>query len=63
MGNKELVDFVNFELPNEDGWWDESNAKKYHKAAGTLLSLGMSVEDIKAILSDLYNAVVDEFGG
>jgi hypothetical protein len=62
MGSKELIDFVNNELPSDGEWWDEDNAIKFHKACGTMLAYGMSVASIKEVLTDLYSAVSDEYG-
>jgi len=62
MVSKELIDFVNNELPLNQEWWDEDNATAFHKACGTFLSLGMNVENIKQLLTELYTSVVNEFG-
>ena len=62
MANKELIDFVNNELPSDGEWWCSSNAEPFHKAAGTMMASRISIETIKEILSSLYHAVASEYG-
>ena len=61
MANKELVDFVNNELPSDGEWWLDGS-EKFHKACGTLLAHGVSIEEIKKMLTELYWAVAAEYG-
>jgi len=62
MVSKELIDYVNNELPSDGDWWDECNKEKFHKACGTMLAYGMSIVAIKEVLADLYSAVAGEYG-
>jgi hypothetical protein len=62
MTNKKLKEFINSDLPNDGQWWDDSNADAFHEASETLLSKGLSADEIKEIFQSLYNAVSGEFG-
>lgn len=62
MGSKELIDYVNNELPSDGEWWDEDSKEKFHKACGTMLAYGISIVVIKEVLADLYSAVAGEYG-
>jgi len=61
MENKELIDFVNNELPSDNEWWDSENANAFHKACNIMLDFNMDIEIIKVILSELYSAVSNEY--
>lgn len=54
----ELVDSI-----PDDEWWHMSTRETFINVAGTLLEAGFELGDIQAILSDLYVAVANEFGG
>jgi hypothetical protein len=62
MGNKELVDFVNNDLPSDGEWWCDGNKDKFHEACGTMMAYGMNNDTIKELLSNLYSAVSSEYG-
>lgn len=61
MVSKELIDYINNELPINGGWWDEDNRSKFHEASGAMLGYGMSVDLIKKILYDIYTATAEEY--
>lgn len=55
----ELVDTI----PGDDGWWHMSTRETFINVAGTLVEAGFELDDVHAILSDLYVATANEFGG
>lgn len=55
----ELVD----NIPDEDGWWHMSTRDTFINVATTLVESGFELDDVYAILSDLYVATANEFGG
>jgi len=62
MASKELVDFINDELPNNGEWWQVESATKLHGVCGKMLALGIKTDDIKEIITDIYYATVAEYG-
>ena len=62
MGSKELIHYINNDIPIGEEWWREENKEVFHKAAGTMLAAGINIKVIKEILNDLYNAVASEYG-
>ena len=58
----ELLKFIDYELPSDGEWWNYENAVTYMEVARELLVKGLSVDEIKELLSNLYSATAGEFG-
>lgn len=58
---EELENWIETELPTDGEWW-HSGYKSYIKAAKTMLSYGISEDEIKEILQSLYYATIEEYG-
>ena len=54
----ELVDSI-----PDDGWWHMSTRDTFFNVANTLAEAGFELDDIHGMLSDLYIATSNEFGG
>ena len=61
MVSIELTNWINNELPEGGAWWSSNSAEFFHKAAGTLLAKGLSVDEIKELFTNLYSAVAEEY--
>lgn len=57
------------QIPGKDGFWKESTYDAFHAIAWSLVSgngmwpQAMSYEDAIEMLTELYHAVAEEFGG
>jgi len=49
-------------IPDENGWWKNSNGEKFLQLAKKLMSEGYSEDEAVAFLQEAYNAVAGEFG-
>lgn len=63
MSEKELLSKIDSCIPRDGEWWCSSSQETYHNAGKELLSLGMETEEIVELLSSLYFAAAEEFGG
>ncbi len=57
---EELIKWIETGLPYEGEWWKDGY-NSFIQAASKMIDSGMSIEDIKAILSSLYEAVASEY--
>jgi len=51
------------EIPGKDGFWSSSSEETFQEAAMLMTKRGLDVEDTIEILTDVYSAVANEFGG
>jgi len=58
----DLYDWIEVELPNEDGWWSDENMNNFVECAKILKGKGVDEKTIKEIFEKLYNAVSNEYG-
>lgn len=59
----ELVQWITNDLPFNGKWWLESTYDKFIEVAKKLSIKGLTTSEIKEVLSDLYSAMCEEFGG
>jgi len=58
---EELKKWIENELPNNGEWWNDGYLE-FIDSAEKMLKAGMSIDVIKEILQDTYNAVSGEYG-
>ena len=56
-----LEQWIMEELPIDGEWWHDGY-DSFIESSTKMLAHGMSVEEIKEILQDLYSAVTNEYG-
>lgn len=50
-------------VAGDDGWWSSASKKQYTNAAILLASSGFTDDEITGLLTSLYRAAAEEYGG
>lgn len=58
----DLAVFIAHELPINGEWWKESSRAQFIRQGNKLIDKGFILDEVKAILNDLYYATSAEFG-